>query len=258
MFYERMLSESRRLEEEICMLQAELRKLPAGKFFCAENGKYYKWYLTDGKNKTYIPKKDRILAEKLAVRKYLTLRLEDLSHEKRAIDFYLRHHNINEKRSEKLLQIPAYHELLSPHLIPLSEELHQWAVAPYEKNPKYQEQLIYKAASGNFVRSKSEVMIDLYLHTNKIPFRYEEALTINEMTFYPDFTIRHPETGSIYYWEHFGMIDNPSYCQNMISKLQLYTSHGIYPSIQLITTYETKNHPLNPEIVQKLIDFYFL
>lgn len=54
------------------------------------------------------------------------------------------------------------------------------------------------------------------------------------------------------------MIDNPSYCQNMISKLQLYTSHGIYPSIQLITTYETKNHPLNPEIVQKLIDFYFL
>ena len=224
MFYERMLRESRRLEEEICMLQAELRKLPAGKFFCTENGKYYKWYLTDGKNNTYIPKKDRILAEKLAMRKYLTLRLEDLSHEKRAIDFYLRHHNINDKRSEKLLQMPAYHELLSPHLIPLSKELHQWAIAPYEKNPKYQEQLIYKAASGN----------------------------------YPDFTIRHPETGSIYYWEHFGMIDNPSYCQNMISKLQLYTSHGIYPSIQLITTYETKNHPLNPEIVQKLIEFYFL
>ena len=61
---------------------------------------------------------------------------------------------------------------------------------------------------------------------------------------YPDFTIRDPSSGKTYYWEHFGMMDQPSYAARTFSKLQLYTSFQIIPSIQLITTYETQEHPL--------------
>lgn len=62
----------------------------------------------------------------------------------------------------------------------------------------------------------------------------------------------------VYYWEHFGLMDNPTYAQNAYSKLQIYTSHGIIPSIQLITTYETKANPLSTDIVEKIIAYYFL
>ena len=43
------------------------------------------------------------------------------------------------------------------------------------------------------------------------------------------------------------MMDSASYASRTLSKLQLYTSFQIIPSIQLITTYETPEHPLNTE-----------
>lgn len=163
-----------------------------------------------------------------------------------------------DKCLQLLTQPSGFQELLSPLFTPLSEELSTWSSSPYEINTNYPEQLIHKAASGNMVRSKSEVLIDLYLHTNKIPFRYECALHLEETVLFPDFTIRHPKTGKYYYWEHFGRMDDPTYYKNVYSKLQLYTSQGIVPSIQLITTFETKEHPLTSEVIEKTIEQYFL
>lgn len=153
-----MLSESRRLGEQIHTLQSQINALPDGKLICSFDGKYYKWYVSNG------------------------------------------------------------------HLL----------------------------------RSKSESIIDTFLYLNKIPFRYECALCLKESTIFPDFTIRHPKTGQTYYWEHFGLMDNPNYYKNAYSKLQFYTSCGIVPSIQLIATFETKNHPLNSELVEKIVTHYFL
>ena len=86
---------------------------------------------------------------------------------------------------------------------------------------------------------------------------YECALPLGESVVYPDFTIRHPITGKTYYWEHFGMVDNPVYAKKAISKMELYMSHQIYPDIQLITTYETKEFPLVPETIEFNIKRFF-
>lgn len=128
----------------------------------------------------------------------------------------------------------------------------------YQKNPNYPEQLIHKSISGNLVRSKSEAFIDMVLHINKIPFRYECALQLGEITIFPDFTIRHPVTGETYYWEHFGLMDQASYIQKTFSKLELYASHGIIPSVNLLTTYETKENPLSMDMIEKIVHHYFL
>lgn len=132
--------------------------------------------------------------------------------------------------------------------------------APYDKNQKYPEQLTQKTLSGHLVRSKSEALIDMFLYTNHIPFRYECALEFENENFviYPDFTIRHPQTGKIFYWEHFGRADDPQYADNMLKKIKLYISHGIIPSHQLITTFETKEQPLDMDAVQKIVEQYFL
>ena len=170
------------------------------------------------------------------------------------------HRGENEEQtcSEHLLRnIQGFNELLSPYFQPVSQQLSEWQHAPYEQNPKYPEQLIHKTPSGHLVRSKSEAMIALYLHTQKIPFRYECALQLGESTLYPDFTIIHPDTGEMFYWEHFGMMDEPFYYQKAFPKLQLYASYGIIPSINLITTSETKKNPLGYEVIEKAIEHYF-
>lgn len=155
-------------------------------------------------------------------------------------------------------RIPLTSRFFAPYFTPLSPELAQWAAAPYDQNPLFPEQRIHKCASGHLVRSKSEAIIDMVLYTNQVPFRYECALTLGKTVIYPDFTIRDPSSGKTYYWEHFGMMDQPSYAARTFSKLQLYTSFQIIPSIQLITTYETQEHPLNTETAEALVRQYFL
>lgn len=259
MLYERIYKECQRLQKQIDSLQTKLLTFPNGKLICSHNSNRYKWYQSDGHNKIYIPKNNRQLAEQLAAKKYFSLVLEDLTHEKKALEFYLKHHSPNIGKAERLLtKSSGYQELLSPLFSSKSQELSEWMNDSYERNTKFPEQLIHKTSSGNLVRSKSESMIDKSLYINKIPFRYECALHLGQRTIFPDFTIRHPETGELYYWDHFGLMDDPSYSKNVSPKLQLYISHGIIPSIHLITTYETRDSPLTSEVIDKIIEHYFL
>lgn len=123
----------------------------------------------------------------------------------------------------------------------------KWRAESYETNPSHPENLIHTTLAGHKVRSKSEVIISNLLYTNQIPYRYEAALPLKEFTAYPDFTILHPVTNKIFYWEHFGMMDNAPYCDTACNKLKTYCYNGIFPSMQLITTYETSKCPI-PQI----------
>lgn len=183
---------------------------------------------------------------------------EDLKNQQYALQNYQKKISTSSKAEALLEKSSGYQELLAPYFLPKSKELSNWISEPYERNQNYQEQLIHKGMSGNFVRSKSESMIDTSLYMHKIPFRYECALVLGETTIYPDFTIRHPETGQTYYWEHFGLMDQFTYSQNAYRKLQLYTNHGIIPTFQLITTYETKEHPLTASFIEKIVEYHFL
>lgn len=259
MLYKKILDESLRLESQINSVQSQIERLPKGKLISTRNGKQNKWYWSDGHTPVYLPKKEKQLAQQLAHKKYLSLQLKNMVQEKKAIDFYLRHHNPNSYQAEQsLINSPEYGDLLKPFFTPLSQELDDWMNATYEKNTNFSENLVHKTYSGNLVRSKSEALIDMFLYQNQIPFRYECILQLGETFIFPDFTIRHPETGETYYWEHFGMMDNPTYNKNVSSKLQLYISNGIIPAIQLLTTYETKEKPLTLEVVEKIVQHYFL
>lgn len=245
------------LETQILEIQRQIDTLPCGELSCAINGDYYKWYQYIKPDTFYIPKDNRNLAKQLAKKKYLQALLCDLSHEKTAIQFYLNHHK-SELKSTKILLKSEYKNLLSDQFLPPSHDLSEWMSAPYERNTNHPEHLIHKSSSGNLVRSKSESLIDMLLHIYKIPFRYECALHLDNTTLYPDFTIRHPKTKAFYYWEHFGLMDNPSYAQNTYTKLHLYISNGIIPGRNLITTYETTNHPLDFDTIEKTLKLYFL
>ena len=108
---------------------------------------------------------------------------------------------------------------------------------------------MFTGTQGKKLRSKSEVIIDMLLYKYQIPFHYEERLVLNGFEMYPDFTIRHPMTGETMYWEHFGLMDNEIYRNNVYQKMKRYCENGIIPSINLIATYETNDHQLNIEYI---------
>ena len=142
-----MLEKSKKLEERIKEIQFQLQKMPAGKLICSHTGPYCKWEKSDGHEKVYIKKKDKALAENLAVKKYLLSLLDDLNHEKIAIDMYLRHHSNYEPKAEKLLtESSEIQQLLSPYFSPMSKELDEWMKSPYERNEKHPENLKHKIA----------------------------------------------------------------------------------------------------------------
>ena len=231
--------------------------MPPGKLTCTHNDKRYKWYISNP-HKTYLPKSQQKLAEQLAYKRYLLLRLDEYENELNAINNYLLATSHPSKSDSLLLECPEFARLLTPYFTPLKQELSDWMKQPYEKNPNYPEALIHKSISGNLLRSKSEAIIDMLLYQNKIPYRYECALQIGNKKIFPDFKIRHPLTGKRYYWEHFGQMDVPKYYNKACSKINLYVSNGYVPSINLITTYETENHPLTTEEVNRIIHTYFL
>ena len=252
-----MLAEQQRIQKEKERIQKQIFKLPAGTIFCFQNGTHVKWYEKDGKRRQYLPKDQRKYAEKLAMKKYLLLRMKELIQEERAVGSYISHHR--ESVSEQMLAPDSpYSELLAPYFQPESSDLQSWMESPYEQNKKYPEQKIYGTSAGIHVRSKSESMIVYLLHDYKIPFRYESELELGQVTVYPDFTIRHPKTGKLFLWEHLGMVDETAYRRNALSKLQLYMEHGWIPSVNLILTFETKEYPLDMAYVEGLIKEYFV
>jgi len=253
-----MLHRKEQIKKQIEKIDEQIKHMPEGKLNCAGNGKYCKWYQSDGKTNVYIHKKNKHLAEQLAAKKYLLLLKKDLLQENEAIEAYLKKHQTGLGQAERLLVEPSeYQKLLSPYFKTNSQELLDWQNAPYEQNPKYKENLIIKTSSGHYVRSKSEALIDMALYRKQIPFRYECALQLGKWIIYPDFTMRHPYTGEVFYWEHFGKMDDSEYADQAFVKLERYNTHGIVPSIQLITTFETRDNPLSPETIDKIIEQYF-
>ena len=233
--------------------------LPDGKIICVHNGNRVKWFHSDGHTQTYIPKKHREYAQQLAYKRFLLEKQTECKKELYALELYQRHAVGENKKSDRFLsEDPAYQELLCPFYQMVTQEELIWSDTSYPKNPNYPEQLKYKSCKNEYVRSKSEALIAMNLYMEKIAYRYECELKIGKAVFYPDFTILHPKTNNLCYWEHFGMMENETYRENAYNKLKLYGQNGIIPSINLITTFETKSHPIDSGKIQQIVKEKFV
>ena len=102
--------------------------------------------------------------------------------------------------------------------------------SPVEINGRFfEDYLIHRTARGEMVRSKSEVIIADHLANNGVEYGYEQPLTMEGVTKFPDFTIEDMESGLIFYWEHCGMLHVPSYRRRWEEKLGWYRARGILP-----------------------------
>ena len=228
-------------------IDEELLSLPEGELKIYPNNGTYRWYLVNGSGRTYIPQKNKKLAEKLTYRKFLKLKREVIREEKASCYNVLNSFNGAVDNLQAFLQDKRYAQFLKEDNINKTCQVFDkdWANQKYNTNPNYLGQLTYICPSGNYVRSKSEVFIDMVLSQHGIPFRYECELEIGKLKFYPDFTIMNPMTGEILYWEHFGKMDDEEYAKNAFSKMKKYYEVGIVPGRNLIITFETKARPFS-------------
>ncbi len=240
-------------------LLKEIKGLPTGKFISNKNGDYTKWFLTKGKKRTFLPHTEKTKAQRILLREFKEFLLKNVQLDEKLLSSYLDHKALMESEfMQRFKSSKDYVDLLGDCFGDVDAEILEWIMEPFHPNELYPEHLIHETKSNILVRSKSEVLIADALYENNIPFKYECPLVLNGGIYYPDFTCMNPFKKKIFYWEHFGMLDDLNYAGKTIAKESLYINNGIIPSIQLITTYETKEYPLVRKAVQRNIDSFLL
>ncbi|MBQ0005379.1 MAG: hypothetical protein KBS68_05930 [Clostridiales bacterium] len=248
------------LERKRQQVMRQLSRLPKGKFKCHKSAGTYKWYKVvktgEGTKHIYISRKNRKYAEGLAQRAYLELVLDDIDHELEAVDRYLRYHRQEEKAMQFANRNDGYLELIAP-LFGRDDDrgwMDKYVRLNFNNHNK-----VHKGLDGEFYRSKTEAAIASRLFEKGIAFVYEGGVRLDcGRIVYPDFIIKHPKTGGIYIWEHFGMMDRERYREDNMKKLGEYTQSGYLLNRNLIVTMENDNMHLDMEEIDRIIDYFFL
>lgn len=203
--------------------------------------------------RTYIPKGDRVRAQRLAQQAYdqkvlklmetripqLQILLEDFEDD----ELELAYTSLNPARR-------ALVKPVEPLAEPWEEQVSRWMAQPYTGLGFREGERSYLTNNGEKVRSKSEkILADLFLSWH-IPYKYECPLFLDDYrTFYPDFTFLDPANGQEIYWEHFGLMDDPTYAQKCFLKINAYGRHDIILYDRLLASFETADCLLDDRII---------
>lgn len=126
------------------------------------------------------------------------------------------------------------------------------------KQRYYEASLIHKTLKGELVRSKSEVIIANMLFEAGIEYEYEKELPLGEDGVrIPDFTIDDAESGILIYWEHCGMMSDPSYRKRWKEKKSVYAKHDIIEGKNLIVSYDNMDESIDSVAIKSIIEKYF-
>lgn len=142
----------------------------------------------------------------------------------------------------------------------------------------------YKTLRGDYVASKSEVIIADRLYVKGIPYHYEIALAPEAVldetkpvfdnygrfvgfesmgngpdsadTLHPDFFVLNKRTRKAYFWEHLGRMDDAQYCMKNFNRFMRILDAGYVIGKDLIVTHEDSRNPLRIEDIERIIEKY--
>ncbi len=127
--------------------------------------------------------------------------------------------------------------------------INEWLKKSECQNRGYSEFLIHETKRGVKVRSKSEVLIADTFYDLGILAKYETLLVLEGRFYYPDFEFVHPRENRLMWWEHLGMLDNPSYVFDNLERINVFARNGIIIGNNLILTWETPKKPLTHKMI---------
>lgn len=137
----------------------------------------------------------------------------------------------------------------------------RWQEEKYQ-NRWMKSEYCFETPRGEKVRSKSEWMIACMLAEAGVPYRYEEIVPLHVefgVFLHPDFTVLNKRTRKVYYWEHFGRMDDPKYIEeSYMPKINDYYNFEFLPGEKLLMTFESRRHPLDITQVKRLIEQFLI
>lgn len=257
-----ILQERRRLIANYLNFKKKNISAPTeGKLRGVKHGNKFQFYLITSKEKpngTYIRKKDMYLAKRIAQKEYDQEVVALLSKQLTAIDKLLPYFSPDKLSFLYNKLSPARQTIVSPVTLPDQDYIKQWLSQTFPEKTAFAESKTHITSFGLPVRSKSEELIAETLHRNNIPFFYEYPFeTTDQGIFYPDFYCLNISTRQTFYWEHFGLMDDPDYAISTVKKLFAFQQKGYFPGKNLIITMESSQNPINTRQIQKVIDAYF-
>lgn len=235
---------------------------------CRGNVQYYHRTTPDSTKGKYISKENQQLIRRLAQKDYDAHVLKALKKEQRLLKTVLTELERNQSRGleiSKIFQSLTSHRraLVTPVTLTDDQYAAAWLSKKYEGKSFQPDSPEYYTARGERVRSKSEVIIADTLTRLSIPYRYEYPLTLHRggrkttsLTIYPDFLCLNLRTRQEFIWEHFGLMDDPSYSNRAIQKLRTYSENGIHPGHHLILSTENTELPLSTLHIENLINTF--
>ena len=253
------IEEQHRLENMLEMIGNELKTFPEGHLRCKINRGSIQYYCGN----KYLNKKGHNLKVALAQKDYL----ESIKAAAEQNLNILKHFNA---RYQENIYSDIYRKLhngrkalIKPLILPIEDAITKWADEEYvpgsfDDNDRTE----YYTRKGERVRSKSEKIIADELAEAEVPYKYEKPLYLNDWNktklFRPDFTVLNRSSGRCYYIEHFGMMDNISYYNNALNKLDIYEKNGLLIGRDIIIFHETSSAPLNIKTVRHYIQEYLI
>lgn len=258
---ELLLAEQARLEQILTNTQKSLVNAPEGTLRMSQRNSYQQFYhcTEDNKLGKYIAKGNDEIIRKLAQKTY-DLRVLRLA-EKRLnqIKKFLKDYDEDEIEQIFLKEHIERQRFIQP-IEPTREQiLEEWKAKEYQAKGYGDGMSMIMTERGERVRSKSEKIMADYFYRNKIEYKYECPIYLKGMgVVYPDFTFLSPKLRKEIYWEHCGMVDDPSYARNMVRKLDAYENTGIFIGERLILTYETEQNILSTGKIEQMVQKYLL
>lgn len=262
-FLEEVTKRCEELEELCRYLKSQSKTAPRGKLNLSRSNGTTQYYKRINGKRIYLSKKKMEIIKALAQAQYNQQTLQVAKNELRCLRKILRQFT-EQKRKTRVINSSEYFYLLNSEIqkliTPVTQDSEQltkkWDNMKFPGKEIFRDQKIFQTEKLETVRSKSEVIIANLLKSNDVPYHYEYPVKIGGTIFYPDFFCINLRTHKTYYWEHFGLLDDPNYAQNAVSKLNHYTQHNIIQGQNLIITTESSTSPLNPKTVQKNIDAF--
>ena len=253
-FMEKALRQQRNL---LRIYEQRLKKLPAGSLLISySKGKAYYQKYNQGK-RTYLGKKDKKEVHDLQARKTLEEMCERIkANEVLILDFLEKYQRPLPEDVKKTLGKAYQNDQLNLFSDSPQGNDKNWGDRPYRRNTAYPEQLTQKTLKGDYVRSKSEVIISNSYFAKSIPYRCEELIEVGNHIFAPDFAVWVERLKKVKYHEHFGMMHDPHYREKAFRKINEYIAAGFRPYEDILFTFDDLDGNIDAQILDTLIETF--
>lgn len=244
-------------------LVKELASLPDGNLNAEKYGEteYYRRRLPKKGNRKKVARKtitkETGLVALLVRKKYVEKAIKTADKDLEILQTTLKRYRPFDENS-LMAEYVHEHPLLADCIYNNTDDSSEWASNYERQKDFYDDDLTSLSGDKTPMRSRGEIVIAEKLRQYSIPFRYECGIGIPDIPYVPDFTIRRPRDGKIFYWEHIGDVNDMKYMNRNKRKFEVYEEYGIVPWDNLIITYDLGNGGVNVPLIEGMIQAWLL